>query len=107
MSANFPRVIFGEKTDLCVQATERDGTAFTISAATVTIKNTSTGTATRTAVSCTLDNTNLRASYLETFSAANGYAEDTTYTVTFKLTMSTAHIEKYEGRVTVNAANDE
>ena len=106
MGSYFEPVIFGETTDLAVSVTERDGSSFTISAGTITIKNTATGVATRTAQNCTLDQTNLRASYQETFSTANGYVAGQTYTATFKLTMSTAHVEKYEARVVVMAAND-
>ncbi len=103
----FPRnPYFGSTTDLCVGISERRGTTFTLTAATVTIKNKTTGTATRTAAVCTRDNTNLEAYYTETFSAANGYAEGTTYVATFLLTTSDGHIEVVEGEFMVQARND-
>jgi len=107
MATAFPNnPIFGETTDLAVAVTERDGATFTITAATVTITKTD-GTKLRNGVACTIDNTLFRASYLETFSTANGYAEGTTYYASFKVTMSSGHVEKHECEFRLLVASDE
>lgn len=105
--AKFPNPIFGEVTQIGVEITERDAASFTITSATVTIKNYSSGTAVRTATACSVDNTLKRVYLLETFNAATGYTEGSSYKATFKVVMSDGSTEKYEGTFTVLAANDE
>lgn len=105
---NFPtNPIFGETTALRVGMADTDGAAFTISSATVTIKAASAGTVIRNGVAATTDDTNKRVYYVEDFSTANGYAEGTKYTATFKIVTSDGYEEKFEGDFVVKNANDE
>lgn len=106
MANVFPDVIFGETTALRVSMADNDGNTFTISSGTVTIKD-AAGTVKRNAVATTVDDTNKRVYYLETFSTANGYAAGTKYTATFKVVTSDGYTEKFEGTFVVKAANDE
>ena len=106
MANVFPDVIFGETTALRVSMADNDGNTFTISSATVTIKD-AAGTALRSAGACTVDDTNKRVYYIETFSTANGYVEGTKYTATFKVVTADGYTEKFEGTFVVKAANDE
>ena len=99
---------FGETTEIGATFTERDGTAFTITAATVTIVASSGGTALRDDVAATVSGGTVY--YIETFSAANGYEEDVEYTATFKATISlggTTYVEKHEDIFTVEGVADE
>jgi hypothetical protein len=98
---------FGETTALRVKITESDGTSFTLSSATVTIKS-AAGAVIRNAVAATVDNVSdpKRCYYLETFSAGNGYAESTVYTATFSLVTSDGYTEKFEGTFLLESAND-
>lgn len=109
MATAFPtNPIFGETTALRVSMADVDGQSFTVSSGTLTVKN-EAGTSLRSAVACTVDNdsTPARVYYIETFSAANGYAENAKYTATFKIVTSDAYTEKFEGTFLVKAANDE
>ena len=93
----YPNPRFGETTEIGCTFTERDGTAFTISSATVTIK-TADGTGTRrSAVSATVSGANVY--YIEAFSLANGYVAGTLYKATFAATIAvggTTYVEKHE-----------
>lgn len=106
--AQFDPVRLDEKVDLEVQFSERDGGTYTVTSATVTILD-SAGTALtgRDAVTASVDDTNKRAYYTETFSAANGYAAGT-YTVVFAVTLTQSgatRIRRAVGTVQVKAAN--
>lgn len=107
MMATFDPVRMNEKVDLEVQLSERDGAAFTVTSATITVL-TSAGVAVRDAVSASVDDTNKRAYYTETFSTANGYAADGTYTVVFAVTLTqsgSTRIVRPAGSLHVKGAN--
>lgn len=88
------QITFGSRCRLGANTTEHDGQTFTVSSVTVTIKSLS-GTVLRNAVTASSatppagsGRTGFDVYYVETFTAANGYAEDTDYIATFTLTLS-------------------
>lgn len=83
--AGFEDVFFGETTELGVLVTERDNEDFTITSAALSVA-TMADAVFRSALACTVDGR--RTYYLETFSAANGYAEDTEYQAQIDVTIS-------------------
>lgn len=87
-------ITFGSKARIGCGTTEHDAQTFTVSSVTVTIKS-AAGTVLRNAVtasSATPPTGSGRSGYdvyyVETFTAANGYAEGTDYIATFTLTLS-------------------
>jgi hypothetical protein len=80
---------FGEVEDIRATITERDGVTCTLNSGTVSIK-TAAGVAIRDDVACSVDDTTSPKSiwFHETFSTANGYAEDTDYVATFKASVT-------------------
>lgn len=98
-------VRLGEKTELGITVSNRDGDAFTISAAVVTISRGSTKL--RNAVAAGVSGAEV--TYVETFSTANGYASDTLYTVTWRCTIvsgGVTYTEKAIYELMVRAAAD-
>lgn len=105
--ASFDTVRIDEKVDLEVQISERDGGTFTVTSATITVLNPA-GTAVRSAVAASVDDTNKRAYYTETFSTANGYVADTDYSVVFAVTLTqnaSTRIRRFAGSLRVKGAN--
>lgn len=82
---------FGETEDIRASVEERDGVTCTLDSATVSIKS-AAGTAIRDDVTAQVDNATSPKSvwYHEAFTTANGYAEGTEYTATFKATVTRA-----------------
>ncbi len=83
----FPSPLLTETQEIGCTFKEREGNAFTITAATMDIEAPD-GTLLRDNVNCTISGAD--AFYSETFSTANGYAGDTTYTVTVTATITTS-----------------
>lgn len=105
--ARFPNdPMFGETTALRVAMADNDGAEFSISGATVTIRGKSDGQVIRSAVACTVNNRLHRASYLETFTADNGYASGGRYIAIFVLTTADGFVEKYEAEFSVIPTSD-
>lgn len=78
---------FGERSDtkLRLRVTDRYGT-LDIDSATVAITRVDTGAVVRSATSCIVDSPYVY--YVESFTAANGYAEGLNYCATFRITMN-------------------
>jgi hypothetical protein len=105
MALAFSPVVFGETTEVRCAVQERKNATFTISSASICMTN-AAGSTVRSA-SATVDSA--EAFYLETFSSANGYAENTKYDVTFKLYLSAGglnYVEKGVGTLIVQSSPD-
>jgi hypothetical protein len=104
----YARVKFGETSEIGATFTERDEAAFTIAGATVTIIPSAGGSPLRDGVTAEVDGSSVY--YIDSFTAANGYAEDTEYIATFKATIvlgGTTYVEKHEDTFVVEAVADE
>ena len=105
------RYRFGETEDIRATVAERDDEACVLASATVSIAS-EEGTELRTDVVCSVDDTvnPKELWYHETFSAANGYAEDGIYTATFKAVIAwtgTSYAVKAIVMLMVDAVKDE
>ena len=99
--------MLGETTEIGCQFQEREGTAFTITEASVTIVD-SDDTKVRDGVAAEIDGAS--AFYVETFSGANGYSAGEEYVAVFRATIScegTTYVEKHEDTFVVKPASDE